>query len=114
RRGIPLDVDTAGKSISDRRPFLYLRLLTERVRNPLAQICSHSSLIHRFGHSAQPLTAPLRLNRFAPSCKRTRRTSNLLRLTTALRVLSLQGRCTVSNPRRSLGRSVSGSAIKRC
>jgi hypothetical protein len=51
-RGIPLDVDPAGKSIRDRdrRPLLYLRLLTHRVSDPLAQICSHSSLIRRFGH----------------------------------------------------------------
>src|SRR5690348_14856230 len=54
-------MDTAGKSIGDRRPLLYLRLLTRRVSDPLAQICSHSSLIRRFGHSAQPPIAGFRM-----------------------------------------------------
>src|SRR5215469_1210298 len=53
-------MDTAGKSLGDRRPLLYLRLLTHRVSDPLAQICFHSSPIHRFGHSAQPPTAGFR------------------------------------------------------
>src|SRR5690242_21107700 len=61
-RGVPLDMDTAGKSIGDRRPLLYLRLLTRRVNDQLGQICSHSSLIRRFGHSAQPPTAGFRFN----------------------------------------------------
>src|SRR5690242_8544890 len=56
-------MDTAGKSIGDRRPLLYLRLLTRRVNDQLGQICSHSSLIRRFGHSAQPPTAGFRLKR---------------------------------------------------
>ena len=55
RRGVPLNVDTAAKSIGDRRPLLHLRLLTSRVSDPLAQICSHTGLIRRFGHSTQPL-----------------------------------------------------------
>src|SRR5690349_22511076 len=54
-------MDTAGKSIGDRRPLLYLRLLTRRVNDQLGQICSHSSLIRRFGHSAQPPTAGFRM-----------------------------------------------------
>jgi hypothetical protein len=56
-RGVPLDMDTAGKSVSDHRSLLYLRLLTHRVSDPLAQISSYSGLIRRFGHSAQPPTA---------------------------------------------------------
>src|SRR5690349_17815392 len=58
-------MDTAGKSIGDRRPLLYLRLLTRRVNDQLGQICSHSSLIRRFGHSAQPPTAGFRVIIFA-------------------------------------------------
>ena len=54
RCGVPLDVNTAAKGIGDRRPLLYLRLLTRRVSNPFAHIRSHRGLIRRFGHSAQP------------------------------------------------------------
>jgi hypothetical protein len=62
-RGVPLDMNTAGKSLSNRRPLLYLRLLTHRVSGPFVQICSHGSLIRRFGRSAQPATAGFRLIR---------------------------------------------------
>jgi hypothetical protein len=62
-RGVPLDMDTAGKRIGDRRPLLYLRLLTYRVSNPLAQICPHTAPIRRSGHSAQPPTAGFRMIR---------------------------------------------------
>jgi hypothetical protein len=70
RRGIPLNVNTAAKGIGDRRPLLYLRLLTQRVSDPLAQICSHRSLIRRFGHSAQPPNCPIKVyssSRAAPN-----------------------------------------------
>src|SRR5262249_33770643 len=59
-RGVPLDMDTTGKRIRNCRPLLYLRLLTQRVRDPLAQICSHNRLIGQFGHSAQPLNSRIK------------------------------------------------------
>ena len=79
-RGVPLDVDTAGKGIGDRRPLLYLRLLTYRASDSFAQICSHSSLIRRFGRSAQPPSAGFRINRFQCRLMTSGRTS----LTTAV------------------------------
>src|SRR5262244_3910893 len=53
-------MDTTGKRIRNCRPLLYLRLLTQRVRDPLAQICSHNRLIGQFSHSAQPLNSRIK------------------------------------------------------
>src|SRR5262244_1048202 len=56
-------MDTTGKRIRNCRPLLYLRLLTQRVSDPLAQICSHNRLIGQFGHSAQPLNSRIKVQK---------------------------------------------------